>query len=64
MNPRVKRLIDIEKMKQEHDLGIGFLYNFRTNTFRMFSSEKVYELTDSGIDFYMSSHIYTCKFRL
>ena len=29
MNPRVKRLIDIEKMKQEHDLGIGF-YNFRT----------------------------------
>ena len=29
MNPRVKRLIDIEKMKQEHDLGIGF-YNFQT----------------------------------
>ena len=23
MNPRVKRLIDMEKMKQEHDLGIG-----------------------------------------
>ena len=23
MNPRVKRLIDMEKMKQEHDLGTG-----------------------------------------
>ena len=30
MNPRVKRLIDMEKMKQEHDLGSG-LYVFWVN---------------------------------